>query len=95
MLENGDAGSTEKRRIFPRDDRETESNFGPFIFPAICRHLWPDFTAAELAKIAGAKSTRTAEFWLSGDVEAPPIVFAVVQAEIIRRDREKRAAGKG
>lgn len=86
---DSDAAGTEKRRIKPT---EPESNFGPFIFPAICKHLWPDYTAAELAKI-GDSHTRTAEFWLSGRVEPPPIVFAVVYAEVIRRDRAARAIG--
>lgn len=90
-LDISDAATNEKRRIKPS---ETEERFGPFIFPAICRHLWPGITAKELARI-GDSHPRTAEFWLSGKVEPPPIVYAVAWAEVIRRDREKRAAGKG
>lgn len=90
-LENADDVSTGKRRINRRNERETESNFGPFIFPAICKHLWPEFTAAELARI-GESHPRTAEFWLSGRVEMPPAVVLAVVAEALRRDREKRAA---
>jgi hypothetical protein len=90
-LEISDAGSTQNDRIKRRRTRATESNAGPFIFPALCQRL--GFTAKKLADIGDAHP-RTAEFWLSGSVEAPPIVFAVVQAEIIRRDRETRAAAR-
>jgi hypothetical protein len=92
MSGNADAGTSEKRRIKLRPDRATESFFGPFIFPTLCRHFWPENTAAELASIGGARSTRTAEFWLSGTVEAPPMVHAVLQAKIIEHDRKARAA---
>jgi hypothetical protein len=85
-LENADAGATKIDRI---KNGRTESNAGEFIFPAICRRLWPDKTAIELATI-GDSHPRTAEFWLSGKVEPPPIVYAVAWAEVIRRDREAR-----
>lgn len=91
-LEISHAASTENDRIKRRKIRATESNAGPFIFQALCQRL--GFTAKMLADIGDAHP-RTAEFWLSGKVEAPPIVYAALQFEIIRRDREKRAAGKG
>lgn len=86
-LEIPDAGATKIDRIKRRPQRGTESFFGPFIFPSLCKHL--GFTAKILGDIGDAHP-RTAEFWLSGKVEAPPIVYAVAMAEIIRRDRETR-----
>lgn len=85
----GDVDASGKDRI---KHAGTEERFGPFIFPAICRRL--RFTAKDLARIGGAHP-RTAEFWLSGKVEAPPIVWAVMQTEAIKRDRELRAALRG
>jgi hypothetical protein len=82
-----DASATRIDRIKRRPPRVTESFFGPFIFPSLCKHL--GFTPKILADI-GDSHPRTAEFWLSGKVEAPPIVYAVAMAEIIRRDRKAR-----
>lgn len=88
-----DAAATEKRRIKRPEPSGSESFFGDFLFPAICKRLWPDGTAKELARI-GDSHPRTAEFWLTGKVEPPPIVYVVAWAEIIRRDRERREAAK-
>jgi hypothetical protein len=74
--------------------QRTEERFGQFIFPALFKQLWPLNTAAELATIGGSHP-RTAEFWLSGKVEAPPIVYAAALAEALKRDRELRAALRG
>lgn len=89
--EKPDATATEKRRIKRRNEREPEERFGPFIFPAVCRRL--SLSAKDLARI-GASHPRTAEFWLSGTVEAPPIVQFVIWTEALRHDRERRALGK-
>jgi hypothetical protein len=86
-LGNSDAGATKIDRIKRRNECGTESLFGPFIFPELCRHL--GFTAKELAAIEDSHP-RTAEFWLSGKVEAPPLVLTMVWAAIIKRDRETR-----
>lgn len=53
-------------------------------FPAVCRVLWPDKTAAHLAAISG-REERTAKRWLTGEFEPPVSVVLAVMQEMFRR----------
>lgn len=54
-------------------------------FPRIAKVLWPDKTAATLASLVGA-SSRTAERWVTGEIEPPNAVVILTMQEIFRRD---------
>jgi hypothetical protein len=57
----------------------------PYKFPAVCRVLWPDKTAANLAAISG-REERTAKRWLSGEFEPPVSVVLAVMQEMFKRE---------
>ena len=54
--------------------------FGP-----VAKLLWPIKTAAVLADLSG-RDVRTAERWISGEFDPPPIIAAAVLIEIFRKD---------
>lgn len=55
-------------------------------FPRVAKLLWPDKTAATLASLVDA-SPRTAERWVSGEIEPPFSVVHLTMFEIFgRRD---------
>lgn len=59
----------------------------PFKWSFTARHLWPLKTAMALADITG-KDERTAKRWLAGEFDAPPIIFATMQMEWLKRESE-------
>lgn len=60
-----------------RDKLVLPNSFGP-----VCRLLWPDKTAANLAAIGG-RDERTAKRWLSGEYEPPIIVLLAVITKML------------
>lgn len=56
----------------------------PYKFPAVCKVLWPDKTAAHLAAISG-REERTAKRWLTGEFEPPVSVVLAVMQEMFKR----------
>lgn len=74
------AEQTEIQRQIRRDPTKMSvSKFGP-----VAKLLWPVKTAAVLADISG-RDIRTAERWLSGEYDPPPIVAAAVLTEIFKK----------
>jgi hypothetical protein len=63
-----------------RQDFQQPANFvGPTDFHKCAKVLWPFKPAAQLAAIGGA-SERTAERWLSGEIEPPiAVVYETMQ----------------
>lgn len=57
----------------------------PYKFPAVCRLLWPEKTAAHLAAISG-REDRTAKRWLTGEYEPPVSVVLAVMQEMFKRE---------
>lgn len=56
-------------------------------FPRVARILWPDKTAATLASLVGA-NPRTAERWVSGEVDPPFDVILLTMQRIFGRRRQ-------
>lgn len=50
-------------------------------FPKVAKLLWPEKTAATLASLVGA-SPRSAERWISGEIEPPYRVVEATMREI-------------
>lgn len=69
-----------QRQICRDPTKMSVSNFGP-----VAKFLWPVKTAVVLASIT-KKDVRTAERWLSGEFDPPPIIGAAVLAEIFKKD---------
>lgn len=53
-------------------------------FPRVAKILWPDKTAATLASLVGANA-RTAERWVSGEIEPPYCVIELTMHRIFAR----------
>lgn len=53
-------------------------------FPRVAKLLWPDKTAATLASLVDA-SPRTAERWVSGEIEPPYCVIELTMHRIFAR----------
>lgn len=54
-------------------------------FPRVAKLLWPVKTAATLAALVNT-NPRTAERWVTGEVEPPISVALLTMQEIFRRD---------
>lgn len=79
-------GVASAREIARRECRSPDKIVGPFKFGAVAKVLWPPpKTAAALATIAKA-SERTAERWLSGEIEPPYVIVEAVMHETFKRD---------
>lgn len=75
------------REIVRRQTTEPDEIVGPAIFGKVAKLIWPFKTAFVLAEL-GNTTQRTAERWLSGEHEPPPIIVAAMLAEIFKpRDR--------
>lgn len=84
-LEISDARSTGKHRLKSRySDKNAATPVGRELLGPVSRVIWPEKPADTLADIAGSDK-RTAERWLSGEVEAPPIIFAAILVALTRR----------
>lgn len=53
-------------------------------FPRVAKLLWPDKTAVTLASLVGA-NPRTAERWVSGEIDPPFSVVYLTMGEIFGR----------
>jgi hypothetical protein len=67
-----------RRTAVQRTAQMCSGNFGK-----VCKALWPDKTAEELAARAGYKSVRTAHYEISGEREPSARAIAVVIAAIL------------
>ena len=67
---------------FPDRDKIVPRKFG-----AVCKIIWPNKTANELAYIAKADE-RTAKRWLRGESDPPLSVIMAIFAEMMREQTE-------
>ena len=88
--ETADAGTTENHRLKSQDtDSFVIEPVGRELLGPVAKVIWPGKTAEKLATIADA-DVRTAARWISGEVEAPPIIFTAIQVALTRRRRRRR-----
>jgi hypothetical protein len=69
--------------VKPRRTAETPD------FARVARILWPEKTAATLASLVGA-SPRTAERWVSGEIDPPYEVIELTMHRLFSRRRPVR-----
>lgn len=85
MSTNVSFGTIPAREIVRREATAPDAFVAPCLFGRIAKLVWPFKTAFILAEL-GKTTQRTAERWLSGEHEPPPIVVAAMLGEIFKRD---------
>jgi hypothetical protein len=86
-------GTAASREIVRRSASSPDEIVGPVLFGQVAKLVWPFKTAFILAEL-GKTSQRSAERWLSGEHEPPPIIVAAMLTEIFK-PRERVAVHSG